>query len=257
MLKNLLTQQVLHHWYVLYRNKVQIQNKHLTWENFRLSRKECRITNWSLAKEERKDRGTSKISYGVWGEKNPTHKHPHTPSPVPSKYSVSTLANAVSPSALRTYQPQQIVTSVLFRITLFANTHHHTTLPGTNISTDELLWTLKSEGWLQAAAAKPVAVWPLPSVYMGRTECHRPYTLWFRVDSKQLCTASLKPYLSHVFGSCSYLNYPLEMLNSSFPHFSVTIKTATKWPGKTSLMWGAGCPMPAPIRLQLRAGIQY
>lgn len=39
--------------------------------------KECRITNWSLARGERKDRETSKISCRVWGEKK--NKQPTTP----------------------------------------------------------------------------------------------------------------------------------------------------------------------------------
>lgn len=71
-------------------------------------------------------------------------------------------------------------------------------------------------------------------------------TLWFRVDSKQLCKASLKTYLSHVLGSCSYLNDHLETLNSSLPCSSIKTKTATKRLGKAFLMWGVGCPMPAP-----------
>lgn len=69
------------------------------------------------------------------------------------------------------------------------------------------------------------------------------HALWFRVDSKQLCKASFKTCLSHVFGCCSYLYYYLETLNSSLPHSRIKTKRATKLMGKTSLTWGVGCPV--------------
>lgn len=80
----------------------------------------------------------------------------------------------------------------------------------------------------------------LASVYMGRMECHGAYPLMYSW-LKQLCKAGLKTCLSHVFGSCSYLNYHLEILSSSLPHFSIKNKTATKRLGKTSLTWHVPC----------------
>lgn len=45
----------------------------------------------------------------------------------------------------------------------------------------------------------------------------------------------------HVFGRCNYLNYHLEILNSSLPHFSIKNKTATKQLGRTYLTWHVPC----------------
>lgn len=54
----------------------------------------------------------------------------------------------------------------------------------------------------------------------------------------------------HVFGRCNYLNYHLEILNSSLPHFSIKNKTATKATGKNIL--DMTCPMSDPSAAQSR-----
>lgn len=114
------------------------------------------------------------------------------------------------------------------------------TVPGTDISTDSRI-ALDTKNQRVATGSSCKACFcdlSLTSVYMGRMECHGAYPprySWL----KQLCKASLKTCLSHVFGRCSYLNYHLEILNSSLPRFSIKNKTATKQLGKHT--WHVPC----------------
>lgn len=124
---------------------------------------------------------------------------------------------------------------------------------GTDISTDDRI-ALDTKNQRVATGSSCKACFcdlSLASVYMGRMECHGAYPLrysWL----KHLCKASLKTCLSHVFGRCSYLNYHLEILNSSLPRFSIKNKTATKQLGKHT--WH---DMSHVWPIWLRAGIQY
>lgn len=203
----------------------------------RPSSKEQRITKSGLASGE-----TEKQEDKLWGfGRKETHTHTNTSHPSSQKMQCLSLVNAISPSAFRRYQPQQVTPEVL---------PESLCSPVLTVSTHSARHkhfyrqiALDSENQRAATASSCKACFcdlSLPSVYMGRMECHRAYPMrysWL----KQLCKASLKTCLSHVCVSCSYLNYHLEILNSSLPHFSIKNKTATKQLGKTYLTWHVPC----------------
>lgn len=116
-----------------------------------------------MARGERRDRETSKISCGVSGEKNP-HTRKHSQPQLPEN-AVFASGNAVSPSA---FPRQQLYTarhcSGASRVTAVTRTRCHAPLaltgPGTNISTDRLLWTVKPKEFYRQQL-QSLFLWPL------------------------------------------------------------------------------------------------
>lgn len=156
-----------------------------------------------------------------FGRKNP-HTRKHSPPQFPEN-AVFASGNAVSPSA---FPRQQLYTashcSGASRVTAVTWTRCHapTALagPGANIPTDRLLWTVKPRVVTDSSCKACFCDLSLPSVCMGRMECHRAYPLrysWL----KQLCKANLKTCLSHVFRGLHLFklsSWSIKLLTSSF-----------------------------------------
>lgn len=178
VMKNLLTSRIIS---LICSVQKQGTNSKQTFNMRKLQAEQERMQNYKLESGRRREERERNKQDKLWGlgRTPPWHKHPYQPTPpVPRKYSVCIYTGECYFSFCLTYVLATASHYLgAFRITLFTSTHHHTTLPSMNISTDELLWTVKIKGWLQAAAAKLIAVWPLPSVYMGRTGCHGAYPL--------------------------------------------------------------------------------
>lgn len=127
----------------------------------------CRITNQSLSRRERKNRETKMINCWDWGEKKKSP--PHSQS---TENSVCIYSGECCISFCLKYVPATPYPYLrAFRIT----PPHNLTFLSMSTSTDELLWTVKNNGWLQVVAAKPLLVWPLLSSCMW-TQCHGAYS---------------------------------------------------------------------------------
>lgn len=135
-----------------------------------------------------------KISCGVLGGK----KHTHTqilPTPVPRKCSVCLWWTLFPLLPFAGSSPSKS----LPRCSQSRSAHLYSlsapTLLGTNISTDRLLWTVKTKERLQAAAAKPVSVTSPYPVFTWEGWNAIEHTLWGIVDWNSFA----KPVSKHVF----------------------------------------------------------
>lgn len=94
-------------------------------------------------------------------EKKKPHTHKHSPPQFPEK-TVFTSGEHYFPFCLPQVAATASHCSGASRVSALTRTHRHAqsalAVPGTNIATDGLLWTVKIQEWLQAAAAKPVSV---------------------------------------------------------------------------------------------------